>query len=72
MFELSCEFSVIHQHPLGWTNDGNKSDWRGGEANKKWLYNQDMAESSPSPAKAGGTEERVEAAVGEVLDGGLS
>lgn len=67
MFELSCDFSVIHQHPVGWTNDGNESDWRGGNANKWWLYNQRMAESEVGSSRSGGTEEKKEASANEVL-----
>ena len=72
MFELSCEFQVMHQHPVGWTNEGNKSEWRGGDGKKKWLYNQEMAETEGDSERGGGTEERREAGVQEVLGGMIS
>lgn len=79
MFELGCTFTVIHQHPLGWTNEGENSQWRSkagkdGEGNPKadpnldWLYNQRMAGDHRTPAAAGGTEEKVQQASEEVLN----
>ena len=72
MFELGCTFEVMHQHPLGWTNEGNKSTWRGGKGKEKWLYNQKMAETDSDNSKGGGTEERREAGAQEILGGGTS
>ena len=65
-------FEVMHQHPLGWTNEGNKSTWRGGKGKEKWLYNQKMAEMDSDNSKGGGTEERREAGAQEILGGGTS
>lgn len=82
LFELSCEFSVLHQHPLGWTNEGKDSEWRGyvpgaeGVAgrppgpNHKWLYGQQMYGIPEVQAKAGGTRERQEAGESQVLNQG--
>ena len=69
MFELSCNCDVLHQHPLGWTNEGNKSEWRGGEGKRKWLYNQKMAETEGDSFRGGGTEERRQAGETQVLGG---
>ena len=68
-FDLSCDFQVIHQHPLGWTNEGANSSWRG-DGNGEWLY----GESFPDDAlerfaqEAGGTVEQVEASAKQVLE----
>lgn len=68
LFELSCTFDVIHQHPLGWTNEGGKSEWRA-DGKDNWLYNQKMAESEADKSRGGGTKEKQAAAAQEVLGG---
>jgi hypothetical protein len=70
--DLSCDFQVIHQHPLGWTNEGAQSSWRGGS--DEWLYGTRMHDdavgrfASELAQKGGGTVEQVEANAKQVLE----
>tara|TARA_A100001515_G_scaffold143452_1_gene144593 strand:- start:782 stop:1639 length:858 start_codon:yes stop_codon:yes gene_type:complete len=51
VIKLSCNFTVLHQHDLGFDND---NDWISGN-DSSWIYDNDQKLEGPTPEVAGDT-----------------